>query len=55
MATKKSQAKKTNPKSPENPIKILKDDTCQSLHYQIGIDEEILPPPLHRSDAIRAQ
>jgi hypothetical protein len=32
-------AKKVNPKSPENAIKVLKENSCQSLHYQIGIDE----------------
>ena len=44
MATKKSQAKKANPKSPKTPVQVLKEATCKSLegsatlHYQIRLD-----------------
>ncbi len=45
MATKKSQATKANPKSPNNPIRIIKEATCKSLegsatlHYLVGTNE----------------
>ncbi len=45
MAKKKSPATKKNPNIPENPIKVIKEDQCQSLEgsanltYQIGTDE----------------
>jgi hypothetical protein len=45
MATKKSTATKQNPKSPENPVQILREAQCKSLEgsatltYLIGIDE----------------
>jgi len=45
MAAKKSTAKKTNPKSPKNPVQVIKEAQCKSLegsatlHYQIGLDD----------------
>ena len=42
MSVKKSQAKKTNPESPETPIQVIKEATCKSLegsatlHYLVG-------------------
>jgi hypothetical protein len=45
MATKKSTAKKINPKNPETPVQILTDGTCptssgkSTLGYQIGVDD----------------
>jgi hypothetical protein len=44
MATKKSPATKKNPNNPENPIQVLKEDTCptssgkSTLTYQVGVD-----------------
>ena len=45
MAAKKSPATKQNPKSPENPVQVIKEADCKSLEgsatltYQIGTDE----------------
>ena len=45
MPAKKSTANKINPNNPENPIQVLKEDTCptssgkSTLGYQVGIDE----------------
>jgi len=45
MATKKSPATKQNPKSPKNPVQVLKEAQCKSLegsatlHYQVRLDD----------------
>ncbi len=45
MARKKSPATKINPKKPEYPVQVLKEDTCptssgkSTLTYQVGVDE----------------
>ena len=45
MSAKKSQPKKTNPESPNNPIHVIKEAKCKSLegsatlHYLVGTNE----------------
>jgi hypothetical protein len=39
MAQKKSTATTTNPKNPETPIRIVKENQTGKLNYQVGVDD----------------